>query len=146
MSAGNNFESLVLAHIFENSNIPSIGDATGIRGSSATGVFMISLHTADPADTGTQTTNETAYTNYVRVSVARGAAQWTTASNTVDNDNVITFATGGASGASITHFGVGSDTSGAGNLWIFGALTATLAVSNGITPSFAAGALDVTLD
>ena len=63
-----------------------------------------------------------------------------------DNDAAVTFpsATGGSE--TETHFGIGSDTSGAGNLFIWGALTASLAVSNGITPSFAAGALDVTLD
>lgn len=146
MSATNNFESLLLAHIFENANVASIGDATGLRGASAAGSFWISLHTSSPGETGVQTTNETAYTNYVRVSVARASAQWTVSSGTISNDNAITFATGGASGASITDFGIGSDSSGAGNLWIYGALTATLAVSNGITPSFATNDLDITCD
>jgi hypothetical protein len=146
MSATNNFESLLLAHIFANSNIASIGDATGLRGASAAGSFWISLHTGDPGETGVQTTSETAYTNYVRVSVARSTAQWTVSAGLATNANAITFATGGASGASIRDFGIGSDSSGAGNLWLYGALTATLAVSNGITPSFAAGDLDITCD
>ena len=42
------------------------------------------------------------------------------------------------------HFGIGSDSSGAGNLFLSGALTASLAVSSGITPSFAIGALTAT--
>lgn len=146
MSATNVFENGLLSLTFENANYANVGDATGLRGSSTAGVFYISLHTSSPGEAGSQNTNETSYTNYVRVSVARSTAGWTVASGTADNDSVITFATGGASGATLTDFGVGSDSSAAGNLFLFGALTASLAVSSGITPSFAAGALDVTLD
>ena len=146
MSATNVFENGLLSLIFENANYANVGDATGLRGSSTAGVFYISLHTANPDETGDQTTSETAYTNYVRVSVARSTAGWSVASGVADNDSAITFAQCGASGATLTHFGVGSDSSGAGNLFLWGALTASLAVSNLVTPSFAAGALDVTLD
>ncbi len=64
----------------------------------------------------------------------------------VDNDSAITFpaATGGSE--TETNFGIGSDTSGAGNLFMDGSLTSGLAVSSGITPEFAAGDLDVTAD
>jgi hypothetical protein len=132
--------------IFENANYSNVGDATGLRGSSTAGVFYISLHTANPNETGSQNTTEAAYTSYARVSRARSTAEWTVASGICDNDNVISFppATGGSE--TETHFGIGSDTSGAGNLFLWGALNSSLAVSNGITPSFAAGALDVTLD
>jgi hypothetical protein len=145
MSATDVFENGLLSLIFENANYANVGDATGLRGSSTAGVFYISLHTADPGETGSQNTSETAYTNYVRVSVARSTAGWSVASGVADNDAVITFATGGASGATLTNFGIGSDSSGAGNLFLKGALTSNLAVSSGITPSFAAGALDITL-
>jgi hypothetical protein len=145
-SATNTFETSLLSLIFENANIASLGDATGLRGSSTAGVFYISLATASPGETGTQATSETAYTNYVRVSVARSTAGWTATGNTVDNDAAITFAQCGATGASLTSFGIGSDSSGTGNLYLYGALTATLAVTTGITPEFAIGALDVTLD
>jgi hypothetical protein len=146
MSATNVFENGLLSLIFENANYANVGDATGLRGSSTAGVFYISLHTADPTDAGTQTSSETAYTNYARVSVARSTAGWSVASGVADNDATITFPQGGASGSTLTHFGIGSDTSGTGNLFMWGALTASLAVSNLVTPSFAAGALDVTLD
>lgn len=146
MSATNVFENGLLSLIFENANYANVGDATGLRGSSTAGSFYISLHTANPNETGTQTTSESAYTSYARVAVARSTAGWTTASGVCDNDSAITFpaATGGSE--SETHFGVGSDSSGTGNLFLWGALSASLAVSNGITPQFAAGALDVTLD
>lgn len=146
MSATNVFENGLLSLIFENANYANVGDATGLRGSTTAGVFYVSLHTADPGETGSQTTNESAYTSYARVSVARSTAGWTVASGVADNDAAINFpaATGGSS--TVTHHGIGSDTSGAGNLFLFGANAASLAVSSGITPSFAAGALDITLD
>lgn len=145
-SATNVFENGLLSLIFENANYANVGDATGLRGSSTAGVFYISLHESNPDETGSQTTNEGNYTSYARVSVARSTAGWSVASGVADNDATITFpaCTGGSD--TETHFGIGSDSSGAGNLFMWGALTASLAVSNGITPSFAAGALDVTLD
>jgi hypothetical protein len=148
MSATNVFENGLLSLIFENANYANVGDATGLRGSSTAGVFYVSLHTASPGETGSQTTNETAYTNYLRSggSVARSTSGWSVASGVADNDGAITYATGGASGATITDFGIGSDSTGAGNLFLFGSLSASLAVSSGVTPSFAAGALDITLD
>lgn len=144
MSATNVLENGLLSLLFENANYANVGDATGLRGSTTAGVFYISLHTADPGETGTQTTSESAYTNYARVSVARSTAGWTVASGVADNDAAITFPACGATGSTITHCGIGSDTSGAGNLFLSG--TASLAVSNGITPQFAIGALDISLD
>lgn len=145
MSATNAFETALLALIFTNTDAANVGDATGLRGSSTAGVFYVTLHTATPDETGDQTTNETAYTNYAREDVARSSSEWTVTNDTADNDNAITFPQCGASGATLTHFGLGSASSSTGNLFIYGALTSSLAVSNGITPSFAAGALDVQL-
>lgn len=144
MSATNVLENGVLSLLFENANFANVGDATGLRGSTTAGVFNISLHTGDPGETGTQTTSESAYTNYGRVSVARSTAAWTVASGVADNDAAITFPLCGATGSTISHFGVGSDSSGTGNLYFSG--TSALAVANGITPSFAIGALDVSAD
>lgn len=143
MSATDVFENGLLSLIFENANYANVGDATGLRGSSTAGVFYISLHTADPGETGDQTTSESAYTNYARVSVARSTAGWSVAAGVADNDAAITFPACGASGSTITHVGIGSDTSGAGNRFMNG--TASLVVSSGITPAFAIGALDISL-
>jgi hypothetical protein len=52
--------------------------------------------------------------------------------------------TGGTATAS--HFGIGTDLSGNGNLIFKGALTSSLSISNGIQPQFAAGAMTVTVD
>jgi hypothetical protein len=106
---------------------------------------FVSLHTADPGEAGTQLTSEAAYTGYARVGVTKGA-NWTRAAGQAQNTNVVTFGLCTAGSESITHFAVGSVTSGAGQIYYSGALTAPLAVSNGITPSFAALALTVTED
>ena len=145
MSATNALEGAILSLIFENANTGiGIGDATGLRGSSTAGSFNISLHTADPGETGSQNTTESAYTNYARVSVARSTAGWSVASSVADNDAAITFPQCGVTGSTVTNFGVGSDSSGAGNLYFKGA--SALSVSQNVTPQFAAGALDVSLD
>jgi hypothetical protein len=146
MSATNVFENGLLSLIFENANYANVGDATGLRGSTTAGVFYISLHTATPNETGTQTTSEAAYTSYARQSVARSTAGWSVASGVADNDAAITFPTATGGSETITHHGIGSDVSGTGNLFLYGANTAGLAVSTGITPQYAIGALDITLD
>lgn len=146
MSATNAFETDLLELIFNNTDIALIGDAAGLQNSASAGSLYVSLHTADPGETGDQTTNETVYTNYARVAVARSGAGWTVSGNNVSNAAAVTFAQCGVTGATITHFGVGTDSTASGSLLFKGALDASLAVSAGITPEFAAGALDVTVD
>ncbi len=146
MSATNAFETALLTLYFNNTDHANVGDAAGVQNSATAGSFYISLHTADPGETGTQTTSEATYTSYARVAVARSGAGWTVSGNNASNAAAINFpaCTGGTN--TITHFGIGSDVSGAGNLFFKGALSASLAVSSGITPSFAIGELDVNLD
>lgn len=146
MSATNAFETALLALYFNNTDHAFVGDTAGLQNSATAGSFYISLHTADPGEAGTQTTSEATYTSYARVAVARSGAGWTVSSANVSNAAAVNFpaATGGTN--SITHFGIGSDLTTAGNLFFKGALSAALAVSSGITPSFAIGELDVNLD
>lgn len=144
MSKSNSWENLLLLHLFQNADVPNVGDAGGLQNSATAGSLYVSLHTSDPGEAGDQTTNETAYTNYARVAVARSGAGWTVTNDTASNAAAVTFPQCGASGATITHFGIGTDSSGAGTLLYSGALTASLAVSNLITPSFAIGELDIT--
>lgn len=102
----------------------------------------IGLHESDPS-AGNQTTGEGNYTSYARQPVARSASGWTDSSGTVTNDAEIAFpaCTGGSD--TISHVGVGTLVSGTGVLIIGGALTASLSVSTGITPRFAATALSI---
>ena len=130
--------------LFANVDWANVGDAAGLQNSLTAGSFYISLHTASPGETGDQTTSEATYTGYARVAVARSAAGWTVAGATASNAAAITFGACTAGANTITHFGIGSAASGVGNLFVHGALTASLAVSAGITPSFAIGALTIT--
>lgn len=146
MSKSNSWENGLMLLLFNNTNFASVGDATGLRGSSTAGSLYVSLHTADPGEAGSQTTNEATYTSYARVAVARSGSGWTVTANAVENASAVTFpaCTGGSN--TISHFGVGTDSSGAGVLLYKGALSANLSVSSGITPQFAAGALDISED
>lgn len=149
MSLGDTAESDLLLLIFQNTNWANVGDATGLRGSTTAGSFFISLATANPGETGTQLTSEAAYTNYARVPVARSAAGWTksgTAPTQVANAAAVTFAQSASGPETESHFVVGRDTSGAGEILWFGALTASLVVNNLVTPSFAINALVCTAD
>lgn len=149
MSKADSWESDLLKLAFQNIAAALIGDASGLQPSATAGNLYVSLHTADPGETGTQNTNETSYTSYARVAVVRSAVGWTvggSAPTTAQNAAIVAFpqCTGGT--PTITHFGVGTASSGAGKLLYSGALTASLAVSSGITPQFGIGALLVTED
>ena len=146
MSLSNTTENDLMLLIFNNTNDALIGDATGLRGSTTAGSLYVALHTADPGETGDQTTNEAAYTNYARQAVARSAGGWTVSNNQASNTAAITFPACGASGATITHMSVGVAVSGASKILWSGALTAPLAVSAGITPQFAIGQLVCNID
>lgn len=106
--------------------------------------LYLSLHTADPGVGNAQTTNEVAYTNYVRIAIIRTSGGWTVATNTAVNAALSQFAQCGVTGASATHVAVGTASSGAGNVLYAGALSATLTIANLIQPQFNAGALTVT--
>lgn len=143
MSFQNNAEDNILKLIFQAVNWANIADNTAT--SPVTNLY-VSLHTADPGEAGSQTTSETAYTNYARVAVVRTSSGWSVSAGVASNVGAVTFPQCGATGATITHFGIGTLSSGAGVLIGSGALGSSLVVSNGITPSASAGQLTVTLD
>ena len=96
----------------------------------------VSLHTADPGEAGAQNTSEAAYGSYARVAVARSGAGFTVTGNSVSPAATITFGamTAGA-GGTVTHFSIGTASSGAGVLLYKGAVSPTMAVANGVTPT-----------
>lgn len=146
MSFSNAAENAILLHLFQNLDYASIGDVTGLRSSTTDGVFYVGLHTADPGEAGSQTTSEIAYTGYARVSVARTSGGWTVSGNAVSNTAAVNFPACTAGSGTATHFSIGTNASGAGNLVLSGSLTGSLAISAGITPAFSAAQLQATLD
>lgn len=105
----------------------------------------VALHTAAVSAGGNQSEDETAYTNYARVAVARSTSGWSApSSGGTSNVAAIEFAQCGASGATITDVSTGIGSSGSTAYWHTGSLSASIAVSNQIQPRFAAGALTIT--
>jgi hypothetical protein len=131
----------LLALLFNATAFANIAD--NAASAPATNLYL-SLHTATPGVGGSQLTNETAYTNYARIAVARTTGGWAVPSaGGTSNAALAQFAQCGASGATITHVAIGTASSGAGTVLYAGALNASLTVSNLIQPQFAIGALTV---
>ncbi len=144
MSKVNAFETALLELIFENADLAAIGDATGLRGATTAGSFYLALFTADPTETG-GIGDEATYTGYARKAIARAGAQWTTANGATENTAAITFDPCSGGSNTITHFAIcKAGSAGVTDLIYYGALDSSLAVSNGHTPEFAAGTIDVT--
>ena len=141
MPKSTTFSNDLAALIFNATAIANIAD--NASASPATNLYL-SLHTASPGIGGAQTTNETAYTNYARIAVARTSGGWTVASGAAANTALAQFPQCGASGATITHVAIGTAASGSGKVLYAGALSASLAVANLIQPQFAALALTAT--
>lgn len=104
----------------------------------------LALFTADPTESASLA-NEATYTGYARVALTKSSA-WTGTSSPFTNTSLIQF--GACSGGSntITHFAVVDTSSGAVSMMISGALSSSLAVSSGIQPQFAPGALSISAD
>lgn len=101
----------------------------------------IALHTADPANAGTQLTSEATYTGYARVAVTASTGFSVASSGASQNTGLIQFpqCTGGTN--VITHVSIGTSASGAGQIIYRGALNASLSVANLIQPQFSASSL-----
>lgn len=127
MSISNQWEIEILDHIFNNAAAPAVVTP------------YISLHTADPGETGA---NEVAGGSYARQAGSFGNA----AAGAVTTTATIDFT--GMPSATLTHVGVWSSstaTASANFIW-GGALTASKSTNSGDTFRIATGDLDVTLD
>src|SRR4051812_46718455 len=125
------WESDILKLLFNATATANIADNAAT--SPLTNLY-ISLHTADPADAGTESTSEATYTGYARVAVARTSGGWTvsgTSPSQAVNAAQINFAACTAGSNTITHVGIGVASSGATKLLYSQALSASLAVSAG---------------
>jgi len=146
MSKSNTFENDNLLLVFNNTSVSDIGDASGLQPSATEGSLYISLHKADVGEAGDQTTNEADYGSYDRQAVARNASNWSVSSNQVSNVNSIEFpeATSGTNG--ITHFAIGTDSSGPGKVLYYGSLSSEKTITTGDAPFFDADSITVTED
>lgn len=138
---GDTFENDTLNLIFKGTAIANIADnATA----SPLANLFVALHTADPGEAGTQSTNEANYTGYARVAVARGAG-WTVTGNSVSPAANIQFPIATAGTNTITHWSIGVATSGATKVLFSGTCAPSISVTNGTQPVITT-ASTITLD
>lgn len=131
MSKANTFENDLMKMIFQATAIANIADNAA---SSPLTNLYVSLHTADPGETGDQTTSEIAYTSYARVAVARTSGGWTVTNNSVSPAATISFPAGTGGSGTATYFGVGTASTGTGKLLYKGAISPSIVCGSGITP------------
>lgn len=135
MSKSNTWEAGLLDLLFLNVAFTGVGDAGGLLPSAAAGSLYLTLHTADPGEAGDQTTSETAYTGYTRKAVARSGAGFTRTGSSISPVADQDFPECTASpGGALTHFGIGTASSGAGKLLYKGVLTPNIAMAVGVIP------------
>ena len=121
-----------------NAVLDALGGGTAMHAQT-----WISLHTADPATTGT---GEVAGGSYARVRVNQDGTTspfWgSAAAAAMNNSGAVTFPQGGGD-AVVTHFGIW-DANAAGGFIRGGALDASFTYGSTVTPEFANGAITLT--
>ena len=132
MSKSDVYENSLLLLIFNATLFANV--AINATSSPITNIHC-ALHTADPGETGDQTTSEVTYTSYARVAVARTSGGWTVTANSVSPVAAITFPAGTGGSGTATHFSVGTLLSGAGVRFYSGTVTPNIVTGNGVTPS-----------
>ncbi len=133
--------------LITNVDLPNFGDVAGIQNSVGDGTLNVELHTGNTiADTSTvQTEAVAAYTGYVSQTLARNISDWTVASGIADNDAAITFPISTSGPETETDVSLGGLDATTDIMHMFSTLAADLVVNNGVTPEFAAGALDISV-
>jgi len=102
--------------------------------------WYVALFTAAPNDAGGGT--EVSAGGYARQSVAFSAAA--SPGGTTSNSGEVSYTASGGDYGTVTHMGI-FDASSSGNLLWHGALTASKAVADGDTLTFAVGNIDLTM-
>lgn len=101
--------------------------------------LYVSGHTADPGVSGNQGTSETTYTSYARQAVARTSGGWTVTNNVVNPVANVVFPVSTGGTPTLTFFGIGSASSGAGNLFYTGTITPNIVVSTSVVQTVTNG-------
>lgn len=138
-----------LSHIFCNLAMTGFGDASGLPAAATEGNIYLRLCTdAVAADIETLAT-ECAYTGYVAggIAVPRNATNWTVSWNDTDNqaevinalEQLFAECTAGSETAKYIEFWTDNTSSDIADRFGWIELTATLAISAGVQPRFAAG-------
>jgi hypothetical protein len=131
MSKSDVFEADLLKLIFQAVPIANLADNAA---SAPLTNLSVALHTADPGETGNQTTNEATYTGYARVNVARTSGGFAITGNSISPVATISFPTCTGGTNTIAFFSIGPTGGGATKIFYSGTVTPNISVSNGVTP------------
>src|SRR5262245_75310 len=146
MSIGDTTENAILALIYTATAWANYADNADSSPQTNVGV---SLHTADPGDSGTASTSEITYTSYTRVNVARSGSGWTVTNNSVSPNSAIAFPAGTGGSGTATHFATAKSNAtpptGAQTLLWSGTVTPNIVTGSGVTPQLTT-ASTITLD
>jgi hypothetical protein len=138
----NAMETAVLKLIFQAVAWANYADNAA---TSAETNIVMSLHTADPGEAGTGSTNETTYTSYARTNVARTTGGWTETSGSISPVATISFPAGTGGSGTLTHFAAGKSGGGTSPLLYRGDITPNITAGNGVTPQLTTSTT-ITLD
>jgi hypothetical protein len=131
MSKHDGYETALLSLVFQSKAFTNLAVA-----STASTSLWVSLHTADPTDSGAQNTNEVTFGGYARIATSRTTTDggWTVANGTVSPVSKIEFAnqTGTSTTETITHFCVGLSSDGGGFPLYSGVVTPNIPTGQGI--------------
>jgi hypothetical protein len=142
MSISNTTETAILALIYNATAWANYADDAA---SSPQTNIHVSLHTGDPGEAGTMSTNEAAYGSYARVNVARTSGGWTVTGGSVSPVANIDFAQASSGTETETHFSTGKTGGGAAAILWSGTISPNISVSTGVTPRLTT-ASTITLD
>lgn len=145
MSISDTTENAILALIFNATAWANYADNAAATPQTQ---IAVALHTADPADTGTQSTSEAAYTSYARVNVNRNSGGWSvtgTSPTTVSPVAAISFPAGTGGTGTGTFFSTGKTGGGSSAILWSGSISPSITFGTGITPQLTT-ATTITLD
>lgn len=132
MSIGNTTEDALMNLIFR---AVAWGNYADNAATSPQTNIDVALHTADPADAGTMSTSEAAYTSYARIQIARTTGGWTASSNgSISPAAAAPFPVGTGGTGTGTHFSTGKTGGGAAAILWSGTITPNVAFGNGVQP------------
>lgn len=132
MSKSSAFENDLLKLIFAATAIANIADNAS---SSPLTNLYVALHSADPGNSGNQSTSEISYTTYARVAVARTSSGWTVTASSVSPAADIVFATPSAGSGTATYWSVGTAASSTGKILYSGPITPSITITVGTPPT-----------
>lgn len=96
--------------------------------------IVCALHTADPTDSGNQSSSEAAYTSYARVNVARSTGWDAASGGSTSPAAAISFPAGTGGSGTVTYFSTGKSGGGATAILWSGTVTPNIVTGDGVTP------------